>query len=215
MSEKAFNWERMKPYLLYRWGKYASWLILRIMFRIRVVGRENVPPSAKGVIMVSNHIHSIDPPFLVTATMLPWRFIGKAELFRKNPVKWFYTHAGGFPVDRDIIDRKALDFAVRVIEDGSCGLAIFPEGGRSPDGTPQKAKTGMAMIARKTKADILPCSIYHEGKLGFRTKYTVRIGELIPFEALGLGDTPNKRQSREACEKIMAAITALWEKGSA
>ena len=49
------------------------------------------------------------------------------------------------------------------------------------------------------------------GKLRFRTKITVRVGELIPFEELGLGDSPNKRESREAAEKIMGAITALWE----
>ena len=50
-------------------------------------------------------------------------------------------------------------------------------------------------------------------KLGFRTKLTIRIGEVIPFEELGLGDTPNKRRNKEACEKVMSEVTALWEKG--
>ena len=206
-----FKWERIKPYNFYRIGKYIMRPILRLIFNVKVRGRENVPESARGVILACNHLHSIDPSFLVAATMLPWRFIGKAELFQSKLTGWFYTHCNGFPVDRNIIDRRALEFALAVMEDGRCGLGIFPEGQRSRDGAPMEAKAGAAMIARQTRADILPCSLYHEGKLGFRTKITVRVGELIPFEELGLGDTPNKRQSREAAEKIMGAITQLWE----
>jgi len=207
-----FNWGRIKPYKLYGAGKYLIAVVLRLMFKIKIIGRENVPGSAGGVILACNHLHSIDPAFLVAATMLPWRFIGKTELFQSKVMGWLYTHCNGFPVDRSIIDRRALDFALAIMEDGRCGLGIFPEGTRSPDGKPMQAKAGAAMIARKTKADILPCALYHEGKsLKFRLKVTVRIGEMIPFEELGLGDAPNKRQSREASEKIMAAITALWE----
>ena len=206
-----FKWDRIKPYSFYKYGKYAMWPLLHLIFNVKVKGRENVPESAGRIILASNHLHSIDPCFLVAATMLPWRFIGKSELFQSKLTGWYFTHCNGFPVDRRIIDRRALDFALAVMEDGRCGLGIFPEGQRSRDGVPMEAKAGAAMIARQTKADILPCSLYHEGKLGFRTKITVRVGELIPFEQLGLGDSPNKRESREAGEKIMGAITALWE----
>jgi len=208
-----FKWDRIKPYAFYSIMKYPMVLVGHVLYNVKVKGRENIPDSAAGVILACNHLHSIDPAFLVLATMLPWRFIGKTELFQNWFSGWFFTHCGGFPIDRRIIDRRALDFALSVMEDGRCGLGIFPEGQRSADGSPQEAKAGAAMIARKTKADILPCSLYHEGlALRFRTKVTVRIGKLIPHEELGLGDAPNKRETRAACDKIMAAITELWEK---
>ena len=208
----AYPWDRTKPFKFYPVAVQLLRVAAPILFKIRVIGRENLPESASGKIMVCNHLHSIDPAFLMVATRLRWRFIAKIELFKNKFVAIVFTHANGFPVDRDIVDRRALDFALSVMEDGRCGLGIFPEGQRSADGSPQEAKAGAAMIARKTKADILPCSLYHEGlKIGFRTKVTVRIGKLIPYEELGLTDTPNKRQSREACEKIMGAIRELWE----
>ena len=209
-----FPW-RIKPYFFYQVGKgVLGPVFARIFWKYRVIGRENIPESATGIIIVSNHLNSIDPAFLAVATRLNWRFIGKTELFQSKLSGFFYTHLNGFPVDRDKIDRKALDFALSVMEDGRCGLGIFPEGQRYRDGQIHEAKAGVAMIARKTKADILPCSIYHDGPLKLRKTITVRIGELIPFEQLGLGDAPNKRESREACEKIMAAVRALWEQGN-
>ncbi|MCL2195798.1 MAG: 1-acyl-sn-glycerol-3-phosphate acyltransferase, partial [Oscillospiraceae bacterium] len=95
-------------------------------------------------------------------------------------------------------------------EDGRAGLGIFPEGTRSPDGTPQAGKNGAAVLARKTGADVLPCSLYWDGKLRRGTRVTVRIGEVIPFDQLGMGQAPNKRENAAATAKIMGAIEALW-----
>jgi len=207
-----FNWDRLRPYASHQLVfKPLLHVLLRVVFKIRVHGRENVPKKAGGMILACNHLHAADPGFLVIATRGRWRFIAKKELYQSRASGWICVRNNAFPVDRDIIDRRALRFAVSVLEDGRCGLGIFPEGARSPDGTPQSAKNGIAMLARETRADILPCSLYYEGKLKPGKKVTVRVGQRIPFEALGLGDIPNKRESREATEKIMAAITALWE----
>jgi len=206
-----FKWDRIKPYGFYKYGKFAVAGMMRLMYDVDVHGRENIPERAGGVVLACNHLHAIDPIFLMTATLRNWRYIGKQELFQNKMVGFLYRHCNGFPINREVIDRRAIEFAIDVVKDGRCGLVIFPEGQRSPDGRPLKAKTGAAVIARRTKADILPCSLYHEGKLGFRTKMTVRIGKLIPHAELGLGDKPNQRQSRAATEKIMAAVTALWE----
>ena len=213
-----FPWDRVKPFGLYDLGlAVLGWLWLHFIFRVKVIGRENIPARPGGVILASNHLHSIDPAFFAAASRLRWRFIAKIELFKHKPIAWFMTHANGFPVDRDIIDRQALDYALKIMADGRAGLGIFPEGQRNPDqgGAPQEAKAGVAMIARQSKADILPCSIYHDGPIKFRKKITVRFGPVIPFADLDLGESPNKRRSKAACEKIMAEITRLWEQGDA
>ena len=211
---KEYPWDRVKPYAFYKCAlPIAAPLWLHILFRVKVVGRENLPKRSGGVIMASNHLHSIDPGFFCAATRLPWRYIAKIELFQHKASAWALTHCNGFPVDRDTIDRRALDYALRIMEDGRAGLGIFPEGQRSKDGAPHEAKTGVAMIARQSKADILPCSIWHDGPLKPRKKITIRFGPIIPFGELGLGEAPNKRQSKAACDKIMAEITRLWEMG--
>jgi 1-acyl-sn-glycerol-3-phosphate acyltransferase len=211
---KEYPWDRVKPYPFYRFAQVVfGALFLHIPFRTKVIGRENLPKSARGIILASNHLHSIDPIFFASASRRTWRFIAKIELFQNRFVAWFFKHCNGFPLDRDIIDRRALDYALRVMADGRAGLGIFPEGQRSKDGVPHEAKSGIAMLAREAKAGVLPCSIWHDGPLKFRTKITIRFGPVIPFEELGLGETPNKRQSRAACEKIMAEITRLWEQG--
>jgi 1-acyl-sn-glycerol-3-phosphate acyltransferase len=186
--------------------------IIRVGFRVKVVGRENIPKDTGGLILACNHIHFTDPAFLAALSHRMWRFVAKEGLFQKKPIAWFLRHCNAFPVDRNGIDREALDFAIAVLEYGS-PLGIFPEGQRSPDGTPQQAKTGIGMIARRTHADILPCSIYREGGPKFGARMTIRFGEVIPFARLGLDDRPNARQMREASAMIMDEIRNLWALG--
>jgi 1-acyl-sn-glycerol-3-phosphate acyltransferase len=208
-----YPWDRVKPFKLY----HAVMLFCRaaapVLYRFRVVGRENLPESASGVILACNHLNAADPAFLMAATRLRWRFMAKAELFEKKPAALLYTHTNAFPVNRGTVDVRALKFALAALREGSYGLGIFPEGTRSPDGLPHEPKAGVAMFARRARADILPCAVCCEGKLKFRGRLTVRIGKVIPFEELGLGDSPKRRESRDAAEKIMAAITELWKQG--
>jgi len=207
-----YPWERVKPYKLYDFFMVIiRRLWTRVFFDVTVVGRENLPEDAGNYILASNHLHAIDPLFLATASHLRWRFIAKIELFRKSKlIAWFLTQCGGFPVDRGNADRRALDYSVAILTDGRAGLAIFPEGSRSLDGLPQEPKTGAVVIARRAKANIIPCSIWHEGDLKFRRKVTIRFGEVIPYEALDLGDTPNQRRTKAAAAMVMAEIVRLW-----
>jgi len=209
----AFPWDRVKPFKLYGFGMLFVRVVGNLLYKIRVVGRENLPKSASGVILACNHLRSIDPALLMIATHLRWRFMAKIELFQNKLAATVFTHCNAFPVDRDIVDRRALDYALAAMAEGSYGLGIFPEGTRSPDGSPKEAKAGVAMLARRTHADVLPCSIYYEGELKTRTRITIRIGQVIPFAELGLGETPNKRQNRAASDRIMGEIRALWDQG--
>ncbi|MDR1927557.1 MAG: 1-acyl-sn-glycerol-3-phosphate acyltransferase [Oscillospiraceae bacterium] len=211
---ERYPFGRIKPYFMYTVLRPLGWLIFFCFaFRFKVVGRQSLPKDAAGHILVCNHLHSIDPIFLVVASKRNWRFMAKKELFRHPLSAFFIRHFNGFPVDRDVIDRKALEYSIAVLKDGRAGLGIFPEGKRSVDGVPQTAKNGVSMLARKTRASIVPASIYHEGPLKFRRRITIRFGEVIPFEELGLGESPNARETRQASEKIMNAVTALWEQG--
>ena len=64
----------------------------------------------------------------------------------------------------------------------------------------------LALVARLTEAPVLPCSVYWEGKLGFRRKIVIRYGELIPYEAMGLTESSSARELRNATQLLFGKV---------
>ncbi|MHB1344918.1 MAG: lysophospholipid acyltransferase family protein, partial [Thermoleophilia bacterium] len=61
-----------------------AWLILaptfRLLFRMRVVGREHMPVDG-AVVLASNHVSNIDPVFLGVAAPRQAHFMANSELW--------------------------------------------------------------------------------------------------------------------------------------
>ena len=91
-------------------------------------------------------------------------------------------------------------------------VGIFPEGTRNRTGGPMKPKSGTAFIARQTGADVLPCALLFGERQGFRSRITVKIGEIIPYSELGF-QGEERSSLRKASKLIMGRINALlgWE----
>ena len=106
----------------------------------------------------------------------------------------------------------AIDFSEEIIKNGWV-LGIFPEGTRSKDFKPARGKSGIALIAKQTKADVLPVSIYTDEEYKKGTKLTVRFGNVIKNEELGFTEERSAKELRNATKRIMGDITALWEEG--
>ena len=143
-------------------------------------------------------------------------FILKRELLWIQIYGWAFWRAGMIGVNRarGKTNMKQLAAAVenRVLNGST--LVIFPEGTRSKDCKPKCAKRGISVIARAAKADVLPVSIYTETDMSKGVKLTVRFGEMIPFEKLGIGgDDCTKQKMTEAANYIMEEIVKLWEAG--
>lgn len=132
---------------------------------LEISGLEKIPKSGK-IIFVANHVTELDPIFLYTILgnqgIYP-KFLAKAELFRIPILGKLLKHLGHIPVHRG--SRKAKDALIQAekeLEHGSMVL-IFPEGRLTynPDYTPIKGKTGVARLAQKTGAVVVP--IVHYG----------------------------------------------------
>ena len=182
---------------------------ISLRFRVTSFGEENIPEKG-AFILAANHISALDPVMIISHCPRTLHFMAKDELF-KNPVfASFLKKMNVFPVKRQTSDKRALEFAKRIISSGWV-LGIFPEGSRIKDASPKRAKNGVSYLAAKTKADVLPVSIYKAaGGRKLRPHITIRFGKIIKNSELGFSEEYSQQKIRESSEKIMGAITALW-----
>lgn len=195
--------------MLYKIGRALCVFFLRILFSVRIEGKENIPRT--GYILVANHRTNFDPLFVVTGVRAQVCFMAKSELFHNPLLGWVLGHLGAFPVERGKGDTGAVDWAVDLIRNGKV-LGMFPEGTRSVTGAPQRPKSGASLVAMRTGANLLPCAVCYGEKLGFRTKVIVRYGRPILNEELNF--TPGTQSTAEikaASRLMMNRIVGLLE----
>lgn len=176
----------------------------------RVTGAEHCPRRGP-LIIVSNHVSGIDPPFLAAALPRRVHFMAKRELFTHDWKGWFIRNYGAFPVNRFGADLAALRMATARVQAGDA-LALFPEGTRSRDLVLHAAQPGAGMLALRTGAPILPVAVWGTEQVrGFRAVFhrprlRCVIGEPFTLES-------RQRARGEdvslASERMMQAIAAL------
>ena len=189
--------------------RYVTMGVYKLFYNFHIEGTENIPQD-RALVMASNHRSYADPVILTMPMKKPVTYMAKEELFKNKLFGWFITKLGAFPVKRGSGDLQVIDDAVGILESGR-HLVIFPEGTRSKDGKVGKGKTGVALIAAKSGADVLPCGIVFEGeKLHFRSKLTLRFGKVIPAGEIAVEDASPKAL-KEVKKRIMGAITELVE----
>lgn len=177
----------------------------KIMFKITVVGKENVPKDGNGV-LCSNHISNYDPlTMAVYLDRLP-RFIAKKELFKNKLFGALLRNLEAFPVDREAtMDMKAFKTAVNVLKGGEL-LGIFAEGTRVKEGEEKAAKAGVAMFALKGNAPVIPVAI--SGKYKFRKEVRIEFGEPMSLEEYR-GARISSEMMVEMTEKIMGKVQEM------
>lgn len=161
--------------MLFKIVKFLINCFLHVFFRLKIHNIENFPKEG-GAIIALNHRSYWDAVFCVG--LFPRRifFMAKQELFSKPVLGGIVKWAGAFPVNRGTADVGAIKNAIKVLKDGEC-MGIFPEGTRVKEGEKHEIKSGVAMIAEKTKAPVIPIAI--KGKYGFLRKIEVFVGEPI------------------------------------
>ena len=193
----------------YRFAKALLYPIFLILHPVKVIGKENIP-TKDAFILCCNHTSMTDPFFKVAIFDRQIHFMAKAELFKVGLFKTVLNAMGAFAVDRGKGDMGAINHAQNLVKQGKI-LGIYPEGTRHSEEPPHKAKSGVAYIAMDTKADILPVSIYREGKYSLFRKTTIRIGELIKYETLVNDELTPRANMKNIVDTVTAEITNLWE----
>lgn len=157
-------------------------LIFKIIYRVEVYGRENIPKT-NDYIIASNHLSTLDPPLVCSVIDKGVAYMAKKELFENVFMRWWLNWLGAFAVDRERLHVSTIKTAKTIKETGWV-LGIFPQGTRQEAGKFNNVAKGFVALAKSTKCGILPIGIdgtQNKTRIPFKGKVVIKIGKLIPY----------------------------------
>lgn len=180
--------------------------IARPIFRLRIEGTEKLPGSGPAI-LVANHRSWLDPPLLGAASARPVHFLILEDVYHKRWARWFYRWMRTIPVSTDTKrSMSAVREALRRLRAGKV-IGIFPEGRVFTRERPGKFRPGVALLARRSGAPIVPVHIrgsaeaWPRGRAWPRpAQVTVRVGTPI-----GPGET-GPHAAKDLIGRIEAAL---------
>lgn len=210
-----------------------AWIVLRLFAHLRIKGREYPSALPRGAIFASNHVSQLDP-ILVPATLklfspvFPVYYTSLDRSFYTDTQKnkfllrlyggWFFEIWGAYPAMRGTGNYEtALAHHIRIIKHGK-SVCIFPEGKRSRDGFLGEGKPGVAYLAWRTGAPVVPVALTGHRDMGWkefftrRNRITVSYGKPITREELfprGGAVEPSLEELKEATKMVMGRIGEL------
>ena len=142
---------------LYQPSRRVGQLLWSVSGRLTITGQEAMPPYGP-LLVASNHLSLNDAGTLVVSLPREVVFLAKKELW-ENPIGRYYCNAvGAVPLDRERGGGEALRYALRALQQDKA-ILMFPEGSISGTGGLVQGRTGLAWLALKTQAPILPVAI--------------------------------------------------------
>ena len=174
-------------------ARILLWLPLSILHPTFIKGRKNLP---KGKVIIScNHRSNWDIALYILNTSEKIKILAKKELFKNKLFGAILRNFGGIEIDREATDINAIKACMKALKDDK-KLFIFPEGTRlkNEEDILGEIKSGLAMIAIKTKTPIAPIWIERKPKLFRKSVY--HIGK--PFE---LSEFYGKKLDEETLQK--------------
>jgi 1-acyl-sn-glycerol-3-phosphate acyltransferase len=194
--------------------------IFRCLTRVTIEGPLDAIPREGPLILAANHLSNADGP-LIAGWLTPAlgrriHWLAKREMYKIPLAAPVLRASSVHPVDRGAADVEAFKLAKRILDAGNV-LLVFPEGTRSPTGGLQQPRDGLAVLALRTGAAILPLGIAGTDRLWPRDRVprpggrvALRVGRAFTLEAV-LGDaiTDRRRAKGLATEAIMRRIAAL------
>ena len=195
---------------LYGPGRALARFCFGVLGRMEVSGREGVPPYGP-LLVVANHLSYNDPPAVAAAVPRPLAFLGKQDLFEGWGREWLLRQLQVYPIDREL-GVGALRTALGLLA-ADQAVMIFPEGTRSRDYKLQRGLSGVAYLAIKSQAPILPVGIWGTEKFSPKRmplplcRFRVNIG--APFTPPLLEGGYTRAAAAGVLELIMLRIAAL------
>ena len=188
--------------------KWTFRTYLGLFYNAKAEGLENIPKTGR-LIIVSNHVSNVDPPLLggYAGLVRDSRYVIKKSLMKIPVLGWLFKLFGFITVERaagkDMGAFKSILSALNKEE----SVAIFPEGTRSRNGLPQRAKAGVSFVAHKSGAPVLISRVFNTYGFPWRRNLRVVFSHTIKFEEVPGVDL--KEQYQNFADRIMQEISTV------
>lgn len=214
------DWARRYP------ARYARFFILEGVLRPAVAvvaqperrGLDRIDGLEGPVIFAANHHSHVDAGLLMTSLPEPFRYkvftAAAADYFFRNRVTGAASALAlnAIPIERAKVTRRSANEAAELIDAG-WNLAIFPEGGRSPDGWGQSFRGGAAYLAIKCKVPVVPVHLAGTGRILPKGAKRIQPGRTVVTFGTPIRADDGESSSRFAA-RVEAAVTALADEAT-
>ena len=198
---------RVQHWIARIWARCGVWASLS---RLKVEGAENLRKYPVAV-YAPNHTSYMDVPVVFAALPFQFRILARKQLWEWPFIGWYLERSGQMRIDTENphATLPRLGVAVKALR-GGMPLVVFPEGGRTSDGTLRPFLSGAAYLAIRAQVplvpialkgvyDLLPIHTHHF----FPGQLTVRVG--VPIETKGM----SVRQNGELTERLRETMEAM------
>jgi 1-acyl-sn-glycerol-3-phosphate acyltransferase len=198
--QPSYSWRRFLLRGLIRTVGYT------FLAKVSSTGKHHIPKNG-GCILMMSHISALDP--VVCMGEITNRYVipmTKIENTESSVLRFFVWWWGSYTINRDTVDRRALETSIALLKAGNM-ILVAPEGTRHPEGMGE-AKDGLAFIATKSDAIILPAAISDTNT--FRTRWKnrnralahVTFGRPFKFKTEGRSHIPREELSQMTQEAM-------------
>lgn len=203
-----------------RWYRFVQWFFQRVLLAwfggIEYRGVDRVPLDGP-VILAPNHFSYLDPPAVGAGFPRFVASMAREDLF-KFPLGPLMRSISVFPVKRGAGDTEAIRHSLEMLSQGKA-LLIFPEGTRGMGQVLGPMSPGVAMLAKRTGALVLPTAICgtqiampRVGK-GRRARMCVVYGKPFRYDEVVGDGNERERRERFAAELARRIVDAAAEGG--
>jgi 1-acyl-sn-glycerol-3-phosphate acyltransferase len=205
---------------IYRFLRVLVRALNRILFRTTVDGADQVPDRGP-VIIAPVHRSFIDFFVASEVTTRKLHYMAKDSLWKNGALARILPSVGAFPVHRESADREALRRAQQVLDAGEV-LILFPEGERRAGPVIEDLHEGVAFLAARTGATVVPvgiggsASVMPKGKRLPRPRHIhLIVGRPIAPPARTDGGRVSRSTIHQLTEELNASLQDLYDRSVA
>lgn len=146
-------------------------VVMRLAYRIRVIGEKNVPTQG-GVVLVCNYVSYLDALLLVATQQRRLRFILDESVYQQWPwLRPFFRILRCIRVDPKASPKQLAQSLneARAALDAGFMVCVFAEGSLTRTGNLREFKRGFQYIVRETTCPVIP--VYIGGAWGAISSY--------------------------------------------
>lgn len=150
----------------YSFTRFVGKLLFSLCYSHKTFGIAHIPKGK--AIIAPNHVSFLDPPIIGVSCSEELHYLAKDVLF-KTWLGPFIRRLNAFPVSGNVSNLTTIKSLVSLLRAGH-KIIIFPEGIRTFDGKLASIKPGIALVALRANAPIVPAYLHGTYEIWPRTK---------------------------------------------